>query len=170
MKIVSKRRHVEAKRYSYSYEYADMPGAGYGFDCDAHGNIDETKVAAESLAVCRAGQVEVTRDQQWKINPDRNDVDMPYVPVYGSGRRVVVKLIDMGVQEYDASYTEAAIGECACGEEVHLDRFTNSCDCGRDYNMSGQLLADRSQWGEETGESAGDILAVDGMSVEACFE
>ena len=32
-----------------------------------------------------------------------------------------------------------------------------SCDkCGADYNSAAQLLAPRSQWGEETGETAMD--------------
>lgn len=40
-----------------------------------------------------------------------------------------------------------------CGEDLALYSFTNTCDrCGSDYNMSGQKLADRSQWGSETGE------------------
>jgi hypothetical protein len=42
---------------------------------------------------------------------------------------------------------------CECGEEVPCGSFTNECECGCDYNFAGQLLADRSQWGEETGES-----------------
>lgn len=50
--------------------------------------------------------------------------------------------------------------QCACGREVVCDSFTNTCDCDRDYNMSGQLLAPRSHWGEETGESVSDILAI----------
>lgn len=41
-----------------------------------------------------------------------------------------------------------------CGVELVCDAFTNTCDhCGADYNFAGQLLAPRSQWGEETGES-----------------
>jgi hypothetical protein len=48
--------------------------------------------------------------------------------------------------------------KCSCGTRVHLAGFTNTCDgCGRDYNQSGQLLADRAQWGEETGEHPADI-------------
>lgn len=47
--------------------------------------------------------------------------------------------------------------KCGCGETVRLDRFTNTCNCGREYNMDGSLLAPRSQWGEETGETAADI-------------
>ncbi len=41
-----------------------------------------------------------------------------------------------------------------CGEWLLCDRFTNTCDhCGSDFNMSGQMLAPREQWGEETGEA-----------------
>lgn len=36
------------------------------------------------------------------------------------------------------------------GRDVHCDR------CGAEYNSAGQLLAPRSQWGEETGETAAD--------------
>lgn len=51
------------------------------------------------------------------------------------------------------------IGQCnSCEREVELIDFTNTCECGIDYNSSGQQLAHRSQWGEETGESASDIL------------
>jgi len=55
---------------------------------------------------------------------------------------------------------EPAIGRCSCGKEVELAGFTNTCDCGADYNSSGQLLAPREQWGEETGESLSDILMI----------
>ena len=49
--------------------------------------------------------------------------------------------------------------QCACGQSVECRSFTNTCGgCRADYNMSGQLLASRSQWGEETGESADDVL------------
>jgi hypothetical protein len=64
-------------------------------------------------------------------------------------------------------YTEPAVGECdCCGREVALHGFTNTCDCGADYNGSGQLLAPREQWGIETGESVADILGVDGTSAD----
>lgn len=47
---------------------------------------------------------------------------------------------------------------CSCGRTVTCSSFTNTCDCGADYNMSGSRLAPREQWGEETGETAADIL------------
>jgi len=40
-------------------------------------------------------------------------------------------------------------------------RSVGLCECGRDYNMSGQLLAPRAQWGEDTGESPSEILGFD---------
>ncbi len=46
---------------------------------------------------------------------------------------------------------------CDCGEEVECRNFTNTCECGLDFNFSGQELAPRSQWGEETGEHWSDI-------------
>ena len=49
--------------------------------------------------------------------------------------------------------------KCDCGSLVYCDSFTNTCDkCEADYNTAGQRLAPRSQWGEETGETAADIL------------
>jgi len=70
------------------------------------------------------------------------------------------RVIDRGIRSYTRTYTEPAIGKCDCGRAVYLDGFTNTCDCGRDYNWAGQLLAPRSQWGEETGESLSDILNI----------
>lgn len=49
---------------------------------------------------------------------------------------------------------------CICGECLEGWRPGGDvgCDkCGREYNSSGQLLADRSQWGSETGEHPADI-------------
>lgn len=70
------------------------------------------------------------------------------------------RVIDRGIIEHQSSCHHPAIGECPCGDEVILSNFTNSCDCGRDYNMSGQELAPREQWGSETGESLADILMI----------
>ena len=53
---------------------------------------------------------------------------------------------------------ERDIGLCECGHKVELLEFTNTCVCGRDYSFGGSLLAPRSQWGMETGESHQDVL------------
>jgi hypothetical protein len=45
---------------------------------------------------------------------------------------------------------------CGCGREVHCpDGWANACDCGTEFNGSGQRLAPRAFWGEETGETFG---------------
>lgn len=51
---------------------------------------------------------------------------------------------------------------CDCGEELPCPDFTNTCDCGREYNSCGQLLAPREQWGWETGEHPADIGMITG--------
>lgn len=61
----------------------------------------------------------------------------------------------------DSCRTIQRYGLCSCGEEIEFSRFTNTCSCGADYNSSGQLLAPRSQWGEETGEDLSDILMIE---------
>lgn len=52
--------------------------------------------------------------------------------------------------------------KCDCGEvlEPHRPGADVGCEkCQREYNSSGQELAPRSQWGEETGEHASDYDA-----------
>lgn len=57
------------------------------------------------------------------------------------------------IQGYEITYNKVfPIVECHCGEKVRCMEFTNTCDCGADYNFEGSLLVPRSQWGEETGE------------------
>ena len=75
----------------------------------------------------------------------------------GYGGINLQKVLDAGGQlEFKTStmtYREPASLEC-CGRRLSLSRFTNTCvKCGADYNQSGSLLAPRSQWGEETGET-----------------
>ena len=57
--------------------------------------------------------------------------------------------------------TQERIGLCTyCQREVYLDGFTNTCECGIDYNSAGQELAPREFWGEETGESYAEISRI----------
>jgi hypothetical protein len=65
-----------------------------------------------------------------------------------------------GMQSWPWHYWEPAVARCRCGAEVELRGFTNTCECGRDYNSAGQLLAPRECWGEETGEHPVDIARI----------
>ena len=69
---------------------------------------------------------------------------------------------DAGIQSHEFCYRTDRIGKCRCGEEVYLMNFTNTCECGIDYNMNGDQLVDRRYWGEETGECAADLNNLDG--------
>lgn len=134
MKIIKNRERVEVIQYSHNFEWSD--GGGFSFPCNEKGEIDLHSMTSAA-----------------KIN-----YDMCLAGTSGSGRPIT----DMGVERYEHSYPSHAVGLCGCGEEVYLTGFTNTCDgCNADYNMSGQLLADRSQWGEETNESLSDILDCD---------
>jgi len=61
------------------------------------------------------------------------------------------------LQSNTRRWVEPAVGRCYCGRAVILYGFTNTCECGREYNWAGQELAPRQQWGEETGENPADI-------------
>jgi hypothetical protein len=70
------------------------------------------------------------------------------------------ELVDDGIEVREWSYRVPARFQCHCGEVISLEHFTNECRCGADYNSSGQRLAPREQWGEETGEHLSDILRI----------
>lgn len=54
---------------------------------------------------------------------------------------------------YDDNERPVAI-KCDCGSLLSWSPgYDETCDkCGTEYNSSGQMLAPRHQWGEETGE------------------
>lgn len=58
-----------------------------------------------------------------------------------------------------------------CNQWMYCGGFTNTCEkCGKDYNWNGSLLASRSFWGEETGESLSDILSINASDPEDLLE
>jgi hypothetical protein len=69
--------------------------------------------------------------------------------------------MNITVRRHEIYRGSPAWGRCDdCGQIVSLPDFTNTCRCGAEYNSSGQRLADRSQWGEETGEHPADIARI----------
>lgn len=128
MRIIQESRMVEVVSYQHHFDWEGKVNHGFAFECDENGNIDTEKKAPVAL------------------ENYRKCVSGEY------------KVVDRGIQRHVHTYREPRVGRCACHETVILDRFTNTCDgCGRDYNSSGQELASRSQWGEETGEHLADI-------------
>ena len=133
MKIKSQRKRHTNTIYQYIFEFVDQKG-GFSFDCDEEGNIllDKNSFSCETYQQCISGEITIVGE--------------------------VKKIMPLGIEEYTKSWFEPAIGECnVCGKDVSLSGFTNTCECGLDYNMSGQQLAPRDQWGEETGEIYYDL-------------
>jgi hypothetical protein len=130
MKIIRHREIEEGCTYSLVFDYVGEYNCGFSFPCDAQGNVDRLNpAAANNYAACVAGTVGGSTVQAPRIH------------------------------RYDWTRAVPAVGKCVCGDHVELEHFTNTCGrCGRDYNSAGQELAPRSQWGEETGETAADIL------------
>jgi len=98
---------------------------GFCFPCNARGVVN-----------VRGLQPEARRNYEKCISGQMPDVEQP------------------GEIRHAVCYTRLQkIGRCECGSRVCLDHFTNTCEkCGRDYNFAGSELAQREQWGEETGE------------------
>jgi len=144
--IISRRTYIEGgivRRRMFDWE--GETDWGYSFDCDETGTpVNLHEGTQESFNRCLAND--------WK---DEHGNPAP--------------IVDKGIQSWKTKgYWEPAILKCDCGERVALRGFTNTCDCGADYNMSGQRLASRAQWGEETGESVSDILSVDSECDYGC--
>ena len=132
IKIIRERSVEHEVIYRRVYDWADAPGSGFSFACDEEGHVLTSVL--EPLAY-----ENLLKCQQ--ASPD--------------------EIVDKGVVKYERDIKIDAIGECYCGAHVYLDGFTNPCpDCNRDYNWRGDLLAPRSQWGEETGEHPADIARI----------
>jgi hypothetical protein len=137
VKIVRPRQHHQHCEHRLVFERVGSGGAGFSFPCDEAGHVNQPTLPPAARDNYRACL---------------------------EGRGCIVC---QGVVETEHSWWEPAVGACeGCERAVVLAGFTNTCDCGADYNGSGQLLAPREQWGEETGESVADILGVDAASVD----
>lgn len=158
MRILSQRTYTYVPHFLLCFSYGNE-GRGFSFVCDKDGKVDEGKLNVHTLATykeCMSGKVVSSPQRQMRVGADGEYEQAP-----GCDQQITYK-VGKDVRDYGKFHTEPAVGECdRCQRKVHLHGFTNTCECGADYNMSGQRLADRSQWGEETGESLSDILAVD---------
>lgn len=165
MKIKSQRTTTYTETYSLTFEYIGSNGSGCAFDCDKEGKVDLSKLhpcAILTYTEAKFGQVTRRENVQYRVGADGE-----YEPIPGTGEMVTREVSKGEVITYINRQIVPAVGECdCCGRDVHLYGFTNTCECGADYNMSGQMLAPREQWGEETGETAADILSFDSYDRE----
>lgn len=136
-RVIREREQETHVEYTLLHPRKDCPGAGWGPKCDEEGRVDEDELRARAPA-CYAEWVRVQ-----KLGYDDAGYHEPYV------------------QKFESTWMRPLLIRCDCGQSLSCSAFTNTCDCGRDYNRSGALLAHRSQWGEETGEALPDILRIE---------
>lgn len=118
--IIKQSERIHHVEYEFSFQWADDPGSGFVFPCDEQGNIFMDQLQLPGLE-----NLQKCLDGTYNVLPGK-------------------------LEKLEWSYTEPAILKCDCGREVYLDNtLANSCECGREYSLFGQLLAPRSQWGEE---------------------
>jgi hypothetical protein len=109
----------------------DLDGSFFSFACDADGVVDPALPSYASFERCSTGTM--------------------------NGRAIV----DGGIVVRRTAWIEPAAIRCEhCSRTVVLGGYTNACDCSADYDMGGHRLAPREQWGEETGETAADLLGI----------
>lgn len=131
--VKAKGHRVQESQLMLVFPLTDEPGSAFSFECDQYGAVQFTKEAGLPA-------FENYRNCLLGTHP----VDKPHI------------------ETRHHSYWEPTLIECYCGMELRCGSFTNTCNrCHKDYSSSGQLLATRSQWGEETGETASDILNYD---------
>jgi hypothetical protein len=150
IEIIRKRERREETIYQLVFDGVADRGRGFAFPCDAEGNVDLSVLQPAA----RKAYDELTATGA--------------ANVFDDSRRclVTVQHHPPRVHTFTRGWTEEAIGRCQCGRKIGLGRFTNTCECGRDYNGSGSLLAPCEFWGEDTNETVDDILSVDSASVE----
>ena len=109
------------------FEDLEHPGSGFSFPCDPRGRVP----LLEWLKLRPPARKNLADCRE---HPERY-------------RKRVVR------QEW-TEFIPAVIECDACEARVVLEsEWANACpSCGREYNGCGQLLAPRSQWGEESGE------------------
>ena len=114
MKIISPRNRVEIVSHALFYERRDSPGGGFSFPCDAEGNIIGDECGTQEDRVAQASKLEAEGDKWFRPR----------------------------IQSCYHHDVEPAVGECDdCGKHVALTYgLDNTCECGANYNMSGQRV------------------------------
>lgn len=166
MKIIRQREVIFEKSYYLYFEL--KAGSGFSFPCNEKGVVDESKlhpIALDSYRQCQSGTIS-RLNKPYKFRqipgsiPDPEDSYANMEPSPGPWQQINCSVKGV-IQESINRQVLPAVGECdGCFAEVELHGFTNTCECGLDYNQSGQQLAPREQWGSETGESLSDILRI----------
>lgn len=119
-KIIAEARTITSVEHTLFFEYRDCHGAGFGFECSPDGDVLTPVNEAARENLAHA-----------LAHPE--------------------EFFPPQVQDMTRQVRFGRTLRCDCGGIVNCDSsWENPCSrCEREYNMSGQLLAPRSQWGIE---------------------
>lgn len=139
MKIITRSHHRTIISEEHRFTHRDISGAGslaFVFTMKDGEPVFNAPIGLINYLRCVLGPA---------LTPCAFDFD-------GEDFMPTLDVIDNGVITHTNICWVPAVGECECGRRLELRNFTNTCTCGADYNGSGQRLAPRHMWGEETGE------------------
>lgn len=124
LKNMVRGEYKTSVEYELVFFYDD--NGGFGFPCDADGNVFPLKnpAAIENLEWCRQHPEEFSRAGE--------------------------------VVRQKKSWREPDSGDCSCGQHIELfNQFCGACQCpkcGKWYNLFGQELLPPEQWTEDMDE------------------
>ena len=141
--------HIKKSYQRTSYMSHDFEGI-CNFEIHGGDYTESIRVFNKEYIASRKQLFKDMKLGKWK---EENDIGYQnYLKVLESGEW------KLGYYENEFNYRVPAKIKC-CDKWLSLGSFTNTCNkCGADYNGSGQLLASRSFWGEETGEHWSECL------------
>lgn len=151
MEIIQSKTGIETyEKSTHKFEHVGTDDSWLEFDVDEHG--EPISLCGKKNFNAPAGMINYIRailGPEWA--PTIHEVEAPSE----------FEVVNLGIVTTTYQRRIYRVGLCDCGRKVHLMRGTNPCSCGLDYNMFGELLAPREDWGEETGEHWTDIVMGD---------
>ena len=143
MKIIQQPDTEVRRKRRHSFRWVKQGDGGLSFDVDEHG---------EPISLCGKKNFTAWQGMEQYIRAILGPEWAPFGYEGEEGTDTSFEIINEGIVTDEIIIRIPRAGLCNCGRKVTLDRFTNPCSCGLDYNMFGELLAPRHLWGEETGE------------------
>lgn len=133
MKIIKERTLENIVSYKKEYGDSEKESLYFSFDCDENGNINLDLLHEDAIK-------------------NLKEIEQGIKFING------IKIELLGVKRYEQDVFYDAVGICeVCEDKVTLsDPMTNTCDCGAEYNRSGQRLEHRSLWDGTDGATSPD--------------
>ena len=141
MKLTQPITGVELyEKTTHDFEHVGTDG-GFSFDVNEHGEpISDSGDGNFNAPAGMENYIRAILGPEWAPTGYEDEVPSEF------------KIVNLGIVTTTYQRRIYREGECNCGRKVYLERFTNACSCGLDYDTSGNVLAPREFWGEETGE------------------